>query len=293
MENHKDFHHDDLLDRAVDAVLSDPIPDDLPPDRVAQLAAVVRQAADRPYPITIITRIRNMRVSTRIAVAATVLVAVFGLMSWLLPGGVSVAFADVAEALTKVHSATWKSTTVEKVKEPQNKTYTTNKIEMYLAPLHERTETTFSGGGKLILIFDGQKNRGIYLDSVSKTGRILAPVVDPKDPPPANPPCSTFHSLQKLVMDAKSGKFGKVDRLGAKTIDGRPAEGFRIQQGSTETKIWADAKTMLPVRLEQRMSIPSMSLEVYTEMSDFQVDAKLDESLFSVDMPDGYAAEKE
>ena len=94
-------------------------------------------------------------------------------------------------------------------------------------------------------------------------------------------------------MDAKSGKFGKVDRLGAKTIDGRPAEGFRIQQGGTETKIWADAKTMLPVRLEQRMSIPSMSLEVYTEMTDFQVDAKLDESLFSVDMPDGYTAEKE
>ena len=114
-----------------------------------------------------------MRPSTRIAVAATALVAVFALMSWLLPGGgVSVAFADVAEALNKVHSATWKSTTVEKVKEPQSKTYTTNKIEMYLAPLHERTETTFSGGGKLILIFDGQKNRGIYLDSVSKTGRI-------------------------------------------------------------------------------------------------------------------------
>ena len=43
MENREDFHHDDLLERAVDAVLRDPIPDAPPPDQVAQLVAIVRR----------------------------------------------------------------------------------------------------------------------------------------------------------------------------------------------------------------------------------------------------------
>ena len=46
MDNHRDVNPDDLLDRAVDAVMRDPIPDDVPSDRVAQLVAVVKRAAD-------------------------------------------------------------------------------------------------------------------------------------------------------------------------------------------------------------------------------------------------------
>ena len=123
MENREDFHHDDLLERAVDAVLRDPIPGELPPDQVAQLVAAVRQAADKPYPITLIERIENMKLRTRIAVAAAVLIAVIGLMSWLVPGsGAALAFDDVAQALNNVQSATWKTTSV--VKGPKNETVT-------------------------------------------------------------------------------------------------------------------------------------------------------------------------
>ena len=76
MENREDFHHDDLLERAVDAILRDPTRGELPPDQVAQLVAAVRQAADKPYPITLIERIKSMKLRTRIAVAAAVLIAV-------------------------------------------------------------------------------------------------------------------------------------------------------------------------------------------------------------------------
>ena len=296
MENHKDFHHDDLLDRAVNAVLREPTPDDLPPDRVAQLAAAVRQAADQPFPITIITRIKNMRPRTRIAVAATVLVAVFGLMSWLVPGsGPSLAFADVAEALTKVRSVTWKTTTT--VTGPSQKTITWSRIDMYLAPSYSRTEMTSPEGEKSIIIVDGQKNKAIRLDVAKKTATVSDWGQDSKDPPPANPSLYAFQGLQKLFADAKSGKSGKVDRLGVKTIDRRPAEGFRIQQGDVkkgyigETTIWADSTTMLPVRLEQKSSIPSKSSECCMEMTDFQVGADLDKSLFSLDVPEGYTVE--
>jgi len=288
MENRKDFHHDDLLERAVDAVLRDPPPDELPPDQVAQLVAIVRHAADQPYPITLIERIKNMKPRTRIAVAAAVLTAFVGLMSWLVPGsGVAVAFADIAEALNNVHSATWKTTTVVKVKEPQDKTVTFSASAMFLAPSRERTETT-ADGQKSIQIVDGQKDKAITLVPVTKT----AMVINLKNFPPENNPFGrTFQCLRELVANAQSGKAGKVERLGVKTIDGRPAEGFRIQLGAIEVKIWADPKTLLPIRVEQA-TVDAAGPEVRIVMTDFRVGVDLDESLFSLDVPAGYTVQQ-
>ena len=59
MNDRNDFNHDDLLDRAVDAVLREPLPDEPPPEQVAELVAQVRQAADQPYPITFFERIKK------------------------------------------------------------------------------------------------------------------------------------------------------------------------------------------------------------------------------------------
>jgi outer membrane lipoprotein-sorting protein len=281
MENHRDFHHGDLLDRAVDAVLREPTPDDLPSDRLAQLAGLVRKSADQPYPINIITRIKNMRARTRIAVAATILIAFFGLMSWLLPdSGASVAFADVAEKIANVSSATWKSTTT--ISKLEHETVTMTSTEMFLAPSHQRTETIGFFGSPHIRIVDSQKNKAIWIYPDIKK----ATFQDLTNPQPAGL-MREFEDLQKLVVVAKSGKGGKVVRLGVKTIDGVSAEGFRIREGNTETVIWADSKTLLPVRVEKRESSPD-SREEYTVMSDFRVDVKLDKSLFSLDVPKGY-----
>ena len=122
MENREDFHHDDLLERAVEAGFRDPIPGELPPEQVAQLVAAVRQAADKRRPITLIERIENMKLRTRIAVAAAVLIASVGLISCLIPGsGAALAFDDVAEALNSVQSATWKTTWVVKGTEERDR----------------------------------------------------------------------------------------------------------------------------------------------------------------------------
>jgi len=281
MENHEDVHQDDLLERAVDAVLRDPTPDELPPDQVAQLVAIVRHAADQPYPITLIERIKNMKLRTKIAVAAAVLVAFVGLMSWLVPGGgVALALADVAEALNNVHSATWKTTQVVEVKGPQTRTITTSVSSMFLAPSHERTERTVEGE-KSIDIYDGEKHKSICLVPAAKT----AVVINLKNLPPTNPFGKTFQGLRELVANAQSGKAGKVERLGVQTIDGRRAEGFRIRVGDVEAKVWADPKTSLPIRIEKIFSAAPESRLV---MTDFQTGVDLDESLFSLDVPAGY-----
>jgi len=287
MEDRKDSNPDDLLDRAVEAVLREPISEELPPDRVAQLVAAAQRAANRPYPFTLMERIRSMKLRTKLAVAATVLIALVGLMSGLVPGsGVAVAFADVAEALNNVHSATWKTSSVAETKVPETKTVTFSADAMFLAPSHERTETTVDGAKAVaISIIDGQKNKAITLVPATKT----ATVINLKSlPGKDNPFGRTFQSLQGLVANAQSGKVGKVERIGRKTIDGQGAQGFHIQLGSIEVEIWADPKTLLPIRVEFTSKDPSTSVV----MTDFRFNVPLDESLFSVDVPPGYTVQQ-
>jgi outer membrane lipoprotein-sorting protein len=215
-------------------------------------------------------------------VAATVLIAFVGLVFWLLPGsGVALAFADVAEALTNVRTATWKTTSV--AKGPQNETDTANEVWMFLAPSHERMERTLRGNQE-IGIFDGRKDKAIGLNPAART----ATVMDLKNLPPENPLGRSFQGLQRLVADARSGTAGTVERLGVETIDGRRAEGFRIRHGALEVKVWADPKTLLPIRVEEARSAAPEDRIV---MTDFQVGVDLDESLFSLDVPAGYTVQ--
>ena len=93
--------------------------------------------------------------------------------------------------------------------------------------------------------------------------------------------------MRELVANAQSGKAGKVERLGAKTIDGHAAEGFRIQVGVMDIKIWADPKTLLPIRVEET-SGAGTGFKVSVVMTDFQTNVDLDKSLFSLDVPPGY-----
>jgi outer membrane lipoprotein-sorting protein len=288
MENNEDFHHDDLLERAVDAVLRDPVPDGMPPERLAQLAAAMRHAAEQPYPFTIKERIKNMKPITKITVAAAVLIASVCMVSWLAPGGgPALAFADVAEALNKVHSATWKTTAT--VKRPNQEPVTITQDCMFLAPSRERMEGTAQGREeqfKEISIFDGQKGRTIALNPATKTAHIF----DYKNQPPGGISGQTFEGLRSLVEQAKSGKAEAVENLGVETIDGRGVEGFRMEIGAIKVTIWADQKTSMPIRVEETASVAGADVNIV--MTDFQIDVKLDESLFSLEVPPGYTVEQ-
>lgn len=289
MENHKNIHHD-LLECAVDAVLHDRIPGDVPPEQVAKLAAVVRQAANQPYPVTLIERIKTMRPRTRIVVAATVLIAFFGLVSWFVPGGgPAMAFADVAEAINGIHTATWKTT--ETIKQPQGKPRTTTGTGMFMAPANERTEQRIDKMDEAVAsiqIFNGQENKIFALNPILKT----AMVVDLKNLPGRRSMPPPFIGLRAMIASAKkSGKSGEMERLGIETIDGHRAELFRHRHydahvnTTVEIKIWADLKTSLPIRVETSVRGKFESDRV---MTDFHYDVDLDAALFSTDVPEGY-----
>jgi outer membrane lipoprotein-sorting protein len=288
MKDRQDVNHEELLERAIDAVMNDPIPDEPPPDQVTELVAKVRQVVDQPCPVTILDRIKNMRARTKIALVASVLIALFGLLSWLVPGdGAALAFADVAEALNGIQTATWKTTEV--VKRPQSEAQTTTAVGMFMAPSHQRMEWTV-GDTKSIAIFDGEKNKFVSYNEKTK----MAIVVNLKEfPTRAGLLGPNFVELRKVIIKAKDGRGGTVEQLGTETIDGRHAEVFRIRthnaEGRTvgETKIWADPKTSLPIRLDLT---GSGDVAVRIVMTDFQIGVDLDPALFSVEVPEGYTA---
>jgi outer membrane lipoprotein-sorting protein len=283
MKSSPDIDHDDLLERAIDSFMNEPFPAEPPQDQVRELVATVRQAADQPHSFTLVERIKNMKTTTKIAIAASVLFMLSGFVAWLAPGdGTVMAFEDVAEVLRNIRSASWKKTAV--VKGPNDKNIEWTAIGMYLAPSHERTEIS-AAGHQAAFIVDGRNDHALSLDVTGKT----ATVIQLKNLPADSPFGQSFQNLRKLIVYAQSGDDSSVERLEDETIDGRRVGGFRIRTGSIVIKIWADPETSLPVRVEYASTAEPKVREVLT---DFQINVNLDESLFSLDVPKGYTVEQ-
>ena len=221
-----------------------------------------------------------MKSIVRIAVAATIFVALAGLACWLVfGGGAKVAFAQVAEALLNVQKCELENQFATRAAEP-GADHRNGSRQCFLAPSHERKEETTRGNTE-ISIFDGQGDKAIALNPAAKT----AVVIELKNLPSKKMVGRTFEDLREMVAKAVQGQAGDVKQLGVQTIDGRQAQGFRFRQGSIEVDIWADPKTLLPLRVEETFNSET---NIHIVMSDFQVNPALDSSLFSVEVPPGY-----
>ena len=63
--------------------------------------------------------------------------------------------------------------------------------------------------------------------------------------------------------------------------------------GAIDVKIWTDPKTSLPLRIEETVARKgSENPDVKIVMSDFRIGMHLDESLFRLEVPDGYAVQQ-
>jgi len=80
---------------------------------------------------------------------------------------------------------------------------------------------------------------------------------------------------------------GQVQELGEQTIDGQKAIGF-VGKGQNEAvTIWADPRTALPIRIEAQIG-----QEFSFIMKNFEFNAPVDESLVSMDVPEGFTLQK-
>jgi hypothetical protein len=138
-----------------------------------------------------------------------------------------------------------------------------------------------------VLSADGKTVQVIILDY--DTFRMLqlipskkkAVVIDLKDLP--EEPENVLEELRNVVTEIQNDPEISVEQLGEEEIDGQLATGFRARNPDGEFTVWADPETALPIRIEQTWRQMQF---VFTE---FHFDIEMDESLFSMEIPEGYS----
>ena len=227
-----------------------------------------------------------MKRIVKLAVAATILVALGLLVSWFMIGGGStnIAFAEVAKALDNLRTATY-DCTMEMKNPMDGKTNTTTMKAFFLAPSCERVEMSMSMGsakdkGSSIMILDHQAMKGLTLAPEQK----LATTIDLSKIKKPSGPSNPFEMVRQLIREGSSNPGEKVESLGKKEIDGRVLVGFRTHSNMADQTFWADPQTARLVRIE--VNFPGGS--GHGVMSNFCYDMELDPSLFSLEPPAGY-----
>jgi hypothetical protein len=133
--------------------------------------------------------------------------------------------------------------------------------------------------GGTISIMDPTSQIRLTLITFSTT----AIVNEPQEFPAGSP---RIHPVQWLE-DLKAHGDKPDKRLGKKMLDGRSVEGFVAMQGQNAYTVWIDSQTRELVQVEHEMPVKGSSITKIV-MSDFRFNEKLDESLFSYDVPEGY-----
>jgi len=204
---------------------------------------------------------------TKIAAAAVIIIAV--LIGILQLGGSTPAFADVVRPLLTARTATYKMTVDMKDIPAQT-------IEgMFMEP--SRMRQVMSGGN--IQIFDMSQGQIMTLMPAVKKAMIVEMENIPEH---QKGQINMFHAIRNLIQETEDES---VAFIGEQKIDGANAIGYHVGARNMGMTIWADAKTLLPIRIEYSMG-EMMGMEGTVIMSDFVFDVELDESLFEV--PEGY-----
>jgi outer membrane lipoprotein-sorting protein len=145
---------------------------------------------------------------------------------------------------------------------------------------------------KTIQIFDTAKSESLWLDPSKKTATLTRWQNMPQD---SRNQANLFFNVRAVIEEARSGKRNvKLDSLGEKTIDGRPAVGYAIRQDKLGVKweFWFDSATAQTVRIELAMGTASGgAMEMSMVMDQFRTDVDLDQSLFSLEAPEGYTTQ--
>jgi len=124
-----------------------------------------------------------------------------------------------------------------------------------------------------------------------EAGRILTLTVSKKEAAyvdlkglPSMP--NYMDTLRNVISELQDTPHFVVEELGEQEIDGQRVIGFRAKHPKVEITIWADPETALPVRIEQIQG------QMKVICKNLKFDVPMDESLFSMDVPEGYTLQQ-
>lgn len=209
---------------------------------------------------------------TKWAVAAVVALAVIGGWNLFSNGGSGKAYARMVSQLQKAQTLSFSAITPTGLE-----SMPTVRMDLaYRDTGHVRIATADGYVTVLETTADGAK--GISLMPPTKSYVVFELTNVPDDP--AKDPWVMIERLKALPAQA--------DRtLGRREIDGRTVDGFEVSEEDETATVWIDPKTAQLVRVEMKFAkSPGMNLI----LSDFQLDAPLEDSFFSLKPPEGYTA---
>jgi outer membrane lipoprotein-sorting protein len=252
-----------MLESAVQALRETPVPAGPPAAVLAATTAIGTKPATIPGPW-----LRVRRPLVRLVAAAAVLAAL-GLAVGRHGLGGGVAFADVAAHFRQARTLFFRLTVTSEGRPAVTTKYT------QAAPSSLRLRT--GGPADAILTFDLARSEGLVLLPGAKQALKLTSTDGLPDG--AAPVAEMIRSLREFAQDT-------VDDLGPRTIDGKPAVGFRVRRQGQAFDVWADPKTRAPVRVEATMTMVGQTARAV--LDEFAFDGELDPALFSLVPPPGY-----
>ena len=204
---------------------------------------------------------------TRIAVAAAlILVAALGISYIMAP---SVTWAQIIEPILNA-----KTVAFDLIIGSEDSGMTMHDIVV-----GSRIRRTMSNIPNMNMVIDLDNAKMLGLDTVGKTAVYTDIAGDLGDRTR-----SYIEFVRQVITQLQEGQ---VRELGEQTIDGQKAIVFVGKGHNEQVTIWADPKTACPIRIEAKIG-----QEFSFVMKNFQFDTAVDESLLSMDVPEGYAQQK-
>ncbi len=209
---------------------------------------------------------------TKLAAAAMIIIAVASAIHFLGSPIEGVAWADVVRPILTARTVVFNVITVEGENVPITRV-------MNMGTQRFRSEMLSVDGKTVqaIVICDFDTSRMLTLNPKQKK----AVLIDMKDMP--EKPENVLETMRNIITELQNDPNVSVEPLGEKEIDGRIAKGFRATGPDEELTVWADPQTALPIRMEQKWR------QMQFVCTDFQFDIEMDESLFSMEIPEGYS----
>jgi outer membrane lipoprotein-sorting protein len=203
---------------------------------------------------------------TKIAAAAVIIVGVI-LGTYYIGGPftATVTFADVIKPILNAQTAEFDITVGEDDQGPV----------IHDMVKGSRIRRTMSNMEDNVSIIDLESGRILSI-TVSKK---VAVYVDLKGLPSIPNYLEVLKNIINMLQDSPDFE---VEELGQQDIQGQSVIGFRAKHPKAEITIWADSETALPVWIEQ------IEPQLKVICKNVKFDSPMDDSLFSMDVPDGY-----
>jgi len=208
---------------------------------------------------------------TKLAAAAVIIVAVLIGIHELggILYGASVAWADVIKPILNAQTARLDII----IGSQENQTVIHDEI------MGSRIRRTVSNVKHTDIIIDLQQQKVLTLDNVTKTAvYIELGGLDNLQ--------NYVELLRNTIVRLQNKPDFQVDNLGLQEIEGKDYIVFVAESEKETITIWADPKTALPRRIEQKT--PNMQIVC----DNLQFDVVLDESRFSMEIPDSYVIQE-